>query len=77
MPRGVPSLLEEAGSMGAAVTGGVGAGIYKDFTAVECFLEINSVQEPDQAAVEKYRQVKAVFDECYFALKDVFPKLNV
>lgn len=73
----VPSLLEEAGSMGAAVTGGVGAGIYKDFTAVECFLEINSVQEPDQAAVEKYRQVKAVFDECYFALKDVFPKLNV
>lgn len=73
----VPSLLEEAGSMGAAVTGGVGAGIYKDFTAVERFLEINSVQEPDQAAVEKYRQVKAVFDECYFALKDVFPKLNV
>lgn len=73
----VPSLLEEAGSMGAAVIGGVGAGIYKDFNAVDYFLEINSVQEPDQTAVEKYNQIKTVFDECYFALKDVFPKLNV
>lgn len=72
----VPTLLEEAGSMGAAVTGGVGVGIYKDFHAVDRFLEINSIHEPNQAAVDKYNQIKPVFDECYFALKDVFPKLN-
>ncbi len=72
----VPTLLEEGGSMGAAVTGGVGAGIYKDFDAVEKFLEINSIQEPEPKAVETYARVKEVFDECYFALKDVFPKLG-
>ena len=72
----VPTLLEEAGSMGAAVTGGVGAGIYKDFDAVEQFLEINSVHEPNPDAVTKYGPVKEVFDECYFALEKVFPKMN-
>ena len=72
----VPSLLEEGGSMGAAVTGGVGAGIYKDFNAVEQFLEINSIQNPHPDAVGKYTPIKEVFDECYFALKHVFPKLN-
>lgn len=71
----VPTLLEEAGSMGAAVTGGVGAGIYKNFDAVERFLEIRAVQEPDRNAGEKYEAVKEVFDECYFALEKVFPKL--
>lgn len=73
----VPTLLEEGGSMGAAVTGGVGAGIYKSFDAVEKFLEINSVHEPEPGSVETYARVKEVFDECYFALKDVFPKLSV
>ena len=72
----VPTLLEEAGSMGAAVTGGVGAGIYKDFDAVEQFLEINSVHEPNPEAAAKYGPVKEVFDECYFALEKVFPKMN-
>lgn len=71
----VPTLLEEAGSMGAAVTGGVGAGIYKDFDAVDRFLEISSVQEPDPVSVTKYGPVKEVFDECYFALEKVFPRL--
>ena len=72
----VPTLLEEAGSMGAAVTGGVGVGLYKDFHAVERFLEINTIQEPNAKAAETYKQVKELFDECYFALKNIFPKLT-
>ena len=71
----VPTLLEEAGSMGAAVIGGVGAGMYKDFTAIERFLEINSINEPNPTNVEAYAPVKELFDECYFALKDVFKKM--
>jgi len=71
----VPNLLEEAGSMGAAVTGGVGAGMYKDFTAIDKFLEINSVHEPNETNVNAYGPVKELFDECYFALKDVFKKM--
>jgi xylulokinase len=72
----VPSLLEEAGSMGAAVTGGVGAGIFKDFTAIDKFIDIDSVHTPDPEAVKKYTPVKELFDECYFALEGVFQKMS-
>lgn len=71
----VPSLLEEAGSMGAAVTGGVGAGIFKDFNAIDRFIEINSVHNPDPENVKAYGPVKEMFDECYFALEGVFDKM--
>ena len=72
----VPTVLEEAGSMGAAVIGGVGAGIYKDFNAIDRFLEIEDVQEPNPAAVESYRQVRELFDDCYFALEKVYAKMK-
>lgn len=72
----VPSLLEEAGSMGAAVTGGVGSGIFKDFTAIDRFINIDSVHTPDQKSVQRYAPVKELFDECYFALEGVFQKMS-
>lgn len=71
----VPSLLDEAGSMGAAVNGGVGAGIFKDFHAIDRFIDINSVHEPDLASSQAYLPVRELFDECYFALREVFRKM--
>jgi xylulokinase len=71
----VPTLLEEAGSMGAAITGGVGAGLFKDFHVIDKFLEINSIHMPNEEAVKAYQPVKELFDDCYFALKDVFKKM--
>ncbi len=70
----VPSVLEEAGSMGAAVTAGVGAGLYKDFSAIDRFLDINCVREPNAANAECYRKNKEIFDELYYALLPVFKK---
>ncbi|MFV0529091.1 MAG: xylulokinase [Lachnospiraceae bacterium] len=70
----VPTLLEEAGSMGAAVTGGVGCGLFKDFSVIDRFIEIQSVHEPDMQAVQAYTPVKEMFDECYFALKGFYQK---
>ena len=68
----VPTTLEEGSSMGAAVIGGVGSGIFKDFSAVDRFLKIDSVQEPNPAAVEAYVPVKKAFDLYYNALADVY-----
>ncbi len=68
----VPAVLEEAGSMGAAVIGGVGAGIFKDFNAIDRFVEIESVCEPNPEAVRTYAPIRELFDDCYFALE----KLN-
>nr|WP_263324375.1 xylulokinase [Neobacillus sp. Marseille-Q6967] len=71
----VPNVLEEAGSMGAAVTGGVGVGLYKDFNVINQFIEINSVHTPNREAVLAYQPIKQIFDDYYFALKDVFTKV--
>ncbi|MEG2146846.1 MAG: FGGY-family carbohydrate kinase, partial [Lachnospiraceae bacterium] len=71
----VPTLLEEAASMGAAVTGGVGAGIFKDFTAIDKFITIDSEHAPNPVAVKQYQPVKELFDDCYFALEGVFDKM--
>ncbi|MDO4522106.1 MAG: xylulokinase [Eubacteriales bacterium] len=72
----VPTVLEEAGSMGAAVIGGVGAGIYKDFDAIDRFLHIAAVHEPDPKTVEVYRPIRELFDESYFALEKIFTKMR-
>lgn len=72
----VPYVLEEAGSMGAAVTGGVGVGLYKDFNVINQFIEVNSVHTPNSDAVLAYQPIKEIFDDCYYALKDVFSKMT-
>jgi len=65
----VPAVLEEAGSMGAAVCAGVGTGVYKDFSAVDRFLKISSVREPGPDVKQLYKEVKERFDRYYSALK--------
>lgn len=71
----VPTVLEEAGSMGAAVIGGVGAGIFKDFDAIERFVEIESVCEPNRQVVEVYKPIRELFDDCYHALEKVYARM--
>jgi xylulokinase len=71
----VPALLEEATSMGAAVTGGVGVGVFKDFSVIDRFIDIQKVHQPDPDDVEVYRKIKPLFDECYESLENVFAKM--
>ena len=72
----VPRVLEEAGSMGAAVIAGVGTGIYPDFRAIDRFLEIVHVREPDPEKAKAYQPVKELFEACYRALEPVFPMMR-
>lgn len=71
----VPTLLEEAGAMGAAVTAGVGVGLYQDFTAIHRFLKLHSVCEPNPGNAEIYRSARVLFDQCYEVLKPIFGRL--
>ncbi|WHH58516.1 xylulokinase [Petroclostridium sp. X23] len=70
-----PNYLEEATSMGAAVTGGVGVGIFKDFEVINKFIKIESTQQPIQDHVEKYKKMIPIFDESYDALINIYEKL--
>ena len=71
----VPEVLEEGGSMGAAVIGGVGVGLFEDFSAVERFYKISQERNPDKSLSELYGRKRKVFDDLYAALESQFDKL--
>ncbi|MEW5814783.1 MAG: xylulokinase [Spirochaetota bacterium] len=71
-----PNYLEEATSIGAAIIGGVGAGVFSTFDVIDRFLKIESRQKPDSERVSRYRKMKPVFDDCYYALTGIYQKLK-
>ncbi len=72
----VPALLDEAASMGAAITAGVGVGLFRDFNEADRFLEICRNVEPREAEHTLYRRTAPVFDEAYHALEPVYRSLK-
>ena len=70
-----PRLLQEATSLGAAIAGGVGVGLFKDFRAAEGMVQIVDSHEPDPEAHERYERLYTVFQSAYRALVPVFEDL--
>ena len=71
-----PVLLEEATSMGAAITGGVGVGLFRDFNVADQFIQVAEEARPDPAAAAAYAKARALFDAYYEALVPVFDRLS-
>lgn len=71
----LPDILEGATSMGAAITAGVGVGLYKDFSVIDRFLKITNEITPTGENAEIYAKAKRLFDDAYDALVPVFDKL--
>jgi xylulokinase len=71
-----PRLLEEATSMGAAIAGGVGVGLFSSFEVVDQFIEIVDRHEPDPATEEVYRRLFPVFEATYQALVPIYDQLD-
>lgn len=67
--------LEEATSIGAAVTAGVAVGVLKGFDEVRRFVRVDAQNEPAPQNVEKYRRLQSVFNKTYFDLLEVFDEL--
>lgn len=65
----IPLYLEEATSMGAAINGGVGFGVFKIFDIVERFIDIELIVEPNPENREIYDRIKAVFEKAYIAME--------
>jgi xylulokinase len=66
------AILEEATSMGAAITGGVGVGLYPGFSMIEAMNEVVDVITPDSEAQAIYDRIYPVFGAAYEALVPVF-----
>ena len=71
----MPNFLEEATSMGAAITAGVGVGAFNNFNVIDRFLKTERIYEVNKENNEKDNKLKKNFDECYFALEKTFDLL--
>jgi xylulokinase len=71
-----PNFLEEATSMGAAIIGGVGCGVFKDFDVASRFIEITDRTRPDPALEPVYREAKSLLNDSYDALAPLFPRFG-
>ena len=69
------SVLEEATSMGAALVGGVGIGLYPDYSIIERMNETAEVITPNPSAQAVYEQIYPVFNTMYEALVPVYEQI--
>lgn len=74
-PLNLPAYSEEATSLGAAVCGGVGIGLYPDYRVVKKFNPTAAVVMPDAARTEIYGKYYEIFNQAYEALQPVYAKL--
>ena len=67
--------LEAATSMGAAVVGGVGVGLYPGFDVIDRMNPVAERFEPDPEAGAVHARTMAIFEEAYASLVPVFDQL--
>lgn len=72
----IPNLLDEATSMGAALIGGVGVGIYDGFGFVNKMFKIKEIVNPDENNSKIYNRIYSAFKDAYKGLKEVYEILN-
>ena len=68
--------LEEATSMGAAIIGGVGCGVFDSFEVIDRFIKPTDRTQPDPANAGVYREAKALLNESYECLAPLFPRFG-
>jgi len=66
------AILEEATSMGAALVGGVGVGLYSGFDLIHSMNRVASTLMPDPAARAIYEPMLPIFEALYEALAPVY-----
>ena len=76
MPILLPELVTEATSLGAAIAGGVGVGIFADFTVTDRFIRTAVAAQPEPAAQARYAQLAPLFQAAYRGLEPIFGQLR-
>ena len=67
-----PRLLVEATSLGAAIAGGVGVGLYADYGVASTLVQVDPGEEPRAEAVARYEAFYPLFRQAYQALVPVY-----
>jgi len=75
LPIVLPELLAEATSLGAAIAGGVGVGLYADFSVARRLIQVHDAEQPDPVTHARYVDLSLRFHEAYGSLEPVFRKM--
>ncbi len=67
-----PRLLVEATSLGAAIAGGVGVGLYPDYSIAAELIQVEPGEAPRASAVRRYDELYPLFRQVYQALVPVY-----
>ena len=70
-----PAYQEEATSLGAAICGGVGIGLYRGIEVAGDLVKVQEVFTPKKEVQRVYNKIYPVFVRSYLALQEVFPLL--
>jgi len=71
-----PALVAEATSLGAAIAGGVGVGLFPDFRVARTIVAVEEAERPDPAHTERYAALYDLFRRAYTALEPIFNQLE-
>ncbi len=75
MPIHRLTFLEEATSMGAALAGGVGVGLYPAYSLINQMNPVAEIIDPDPAQMAAYREIFPIFESAYQALVPIYDQL--
>jgi xylulokinase len=75
LPICLPALTTEATAMGALVAGGVGIGLFSDFSVIDRFISIHEAEQPDPTRHQHYATLLDLFSQAYEALNPIFSEL--
>jgi len=68
-------LIEEATSLGAAIAGGIGTGILKNFKVAEKLVRIVKVHSPGPSSQKRYEKLYPIFKNAYKALVPIYEQI--
>jgi xylulokinase len=72
-----PALLSEATSMGAAIAGGVGVGIFEDFNVAEALTPVVDTTQPNLAMKPLYDRMYEFFVKAYPAFEPLYQDIKM
>ena len=75
LPICLPALTTEATALGALVAGGVGVGLFPDFTVIDRLISIREAERPQPVNQQQYAALLDLFKKSYEALDPIFTEL--
>ncbi len=70
-----PALLAEATSLGAAIAGGVGVGLFADYSVAHDLVQVRVGEQPNPITQQRYRTLYGLLSHIYTAMEPIFQEL--